>query len=304
MDYVLEMRDVHKSFKGHQVLRGLDLQIPTKSIFGFLGNNGEGKSTAIRIFLGLLQADRGSVQVFGSPLNNKNKQQTLQKIGCIVDAPCAYSNLNAVEFLKIACIAKKLPHTEIPKVIEQVNLKQDKSRLISQYSLGMKQRLAIANALLGSPELLILDEPSNGLDPEGIQDIRNLIKRLPKENNCTVFVSSHQLDEVEKMATHCALLRNGHAIFQAPIQELLQQKRGGFELHVDDANRALVLLKNQNFECEIQSNTRLKIHDFGIENAAKVNAFLVDSGIQLFQAIHQQSSLEEWFFATHKEIAA
>jgi ABC-type multidrug transport system ATPase subunit len=302
MEYVLEMMDVHKSFKGHQVLQGVNLQVPQKSIFGFLGNNGEGKSTAIRIFLGLLQADKGAINVFGESIHKK-KLKALQKIGCIVDAPCAYSNLNADEFLKIACIAKKLSYSEIPKVLEQVNLKQDKRRLISQYSLGMKQRLAIANALLGSPKLLILDEPSNGLDPEGILDIRNLIKRLPEENNCTIFVSSHQLDEVEKMATHCALLRQGKVRFQAPIQELLQQKKGRLKLYVNDSTQAFQLLKNQNFICEIHSETQLSVHDFAIEHAAQVNAYLVQAGIQLFQAIHQQSSLEEWFFSSQEGVS-
>lgn len=297
------MTDVSKDFGKHQVLKQLNLIVPEHSIFAFLGNNGEGKSTAIRLIVGLLQADHGSIQVLGHDIRLQ-RQRILSMLGCIVDAPSAYPNLTAREFLSIACIVKGLAQKEVERVLELVKLRTDKKRLIQQFSLGMKQRLAIAHALLGQPKLLILDEPTNGLDPEGIQDIRQLLRSLPETARCSVFVSSHQLAEVEKMATHLALLKDGKIQFQTEIASLLAQQTGNLTLTICDADKAMQVLSKLGYQLSKTNQQQLQVIQLPHERAEHVNGSLVRAGILLYQSVFQQASLEQWFHQSTTEQAA
>ena len=293
-DLAIQMTKVSKRFATHEVLKNLNLAVPQKSIFAFLGNNGQGKSTAIRLMVGLLQPDSGDIHVLGRSIFSE-RQSILREIGCLVEAPSAYPNLTASEFLKIACLIKALPIAEIDRVLELVSLRAEPKRLIRHFSLGMKQRLALAHALLGRPRLLILDEPTNGLDPSGIQEIRHLISDLPEHAECTVFVSSHQLDEVEKMASHLALLKDGQLQFQCKLDEIYASQVGVLSLHVDDAIQVAGLLSAHEFETQIISTTQLLVINVAQEFAHHVNACVIRANLRLHGASFEKPSLEQWF---------
>ncbi len=295
---VIHMRGVCKAFGSHRVIDDLSLTVPEQSIFAFLGNNGEGKSTVIRLITGLLRAERGDIDVLGMDVR-KQRHAILGKIGAIVEAPSLYPNLNAEEFLRIGCIIKNLAPTEIARVLELVKLDNTRGRLIAKFSLGMKQRLAIAHALLGSPQLLILDEPTNGLDPEGTLDIRTLLKSLPAVAGTSVFVSSHNLGEIEKMASHVALLKDGKIRFQAPIDELMAQQTGALAIDVGDIARAQQLLAGAAYQVERTEGGQLRVSGVERHQTDRVHALLVHAGVKLYQSVYHTPSLEQWFLGEH-----
>ncbi|MDB5933207.1 MAG: transporter [Massilia sp.] len=295
---VIELRCVHKAFGAHRVINGLDLSVPARSIFAFLGNNGEGKSTTIRLITGLLRADAGAISVLGMDIA-RERRAILAQTGVIVDAACFYPNLTADEFLRIGCGSKKLPRSEIGRVLDMVSLGAARDRLVGRFSLGMKQRLAIAHALLGAPKLLILDEPSNGLDPEGIRDIRLLLSALPEQGECTVFVSSHNLGEVEKIATHVGVLKGGALRFQGPLAELQLRHAGTLLVDVGDAARAELVLAAAGYRAEAGAGGQLTVHGVQLQAADQVNALLVRSGVGLYQSVFRTTSLEQWFLKEH-----
>lgn len=293
-ELAIKMVEVSKSFGRHQVLRDLDLEVPAQSIFAFVGNNGEGKSTVIRLILGLLQPDRGHVQVFGRNMR-PHRKALIADIGCLVEAPSAYPNLTAREFLNIARVLKSLPTSEIDRVLHLVNLTADAARLISKFSLGMKQRLALAHALMGQPKLLILDEPTNGLDPSGIQEMRELLCRLPTMTGCTVFISSHQLDELDKMASHLALLQGGVLRFQASMDAIRQQQNAVVHLQVDDQVAAMNVLRSEGFQASPHGALHILVKDVAQGAAWRLNELLVRAGIRLYESRSESLSLEQWF---------
>lgn len=295
---VIELHGVCKAFGAHRVINDLSLSVPAHSIFAFLGNNGEGKSTTIRLITGLLRPDRGEISVLGLDVGSE-RRAILAQAGVIVDAACFYPNLTAAEFLRIGCDIKRLPRSEIGRVLELVSLGAARDRLVGRFSLGMKQRLAIAHALLGAPKLLILDEPSNGLDPEGIRDIRLLLTSLPEQGGCTVFVSSHNLDEVEKIATHVAVLKGGALRFQGPLAELQARHAGALLVDVGDAARAEQVLAAAGYRVESASGQQVTVHGVELAAADRVNALLVSSGVGLFQSVFRTPSLEQWFLKEH-----
>ena len=302
MEPVIELRKVSKRFGPRTVLKELDLLVPKQSVFGFLGNNGAGKSTTIRLITGLLQADGGEVLVNGRDVR-RHRMEVLQQIGCIVDAPALYPNLTAAEFLRIGCAVKRLPRAEGGRVLELVNLAGTGKARIAHFSLGMKQRLALAHALLGQPALLVLDEPSNGLDPHGILEMRDLLRRLPERTGCTVFVSSHQLDEVEKMATHVALLQDGVLASQGRVDVLTGAGTGVLEVETGDAGHALDVLRARDYDARKIDATRLEVHRVERAHADLVHATLVHAGVRLFQSAWRQPTLEQWFLNATKGAA-
>ena len=297
MSVAIELRAVDKSFGGHAVLRQLDLQVPERSVFAFLGNNGHGKSTTIRVIAGLAAADAGSVQVLGRDIR-RERRQVLAGTGCLIEAPSLYPNLTAPEFLSIATRLKRLPGTEASRVLELVGLRCDRRRRIEHYSLGMKQRLALAFALVGRPRLLLLDEPTNGLDPDGMQEVRQLLCALPERADCTIFFASHLLDEVEKTATHFAVLRDGSTRLQASVHELMQALPSVLSLDVDAPDRAASLLQASGHAAEVDGAGRVTIAHVTREAAGRLHQLLVDAGVTLFESVHRKPSLEQWFLRT------
>lgn len=294
MGLAIELRAVDKSFGRHAVLRQLDLQVPERSVFAFLGNNGHGKSTTIRLIAGLAAADGGSVQVLGRDIR-RERRQVLAEMGCLIEAPSAYPNLTAPEFLSIATRLKRLPGSEIGRVLELVGLRCDRRQRIEHYSLGMKQRLALAFALVGKPRLLLLDEPTNGLDPDGMQDVRRLLSALPERAGCTIFFASHLLDEVEKTATHFAVLREGSTRLQASVHDLMQGLPSVLSLDVDAPERAASLLQACGHAAEVDGAGHVTIAGVTRDVAGQLHRVLMDAGITLFESVHRKPSLEQWF---------
>lgn len=216
---IIETRDLTKNYGDFTAVSHLNLHIKKGSVYGFLGPNGAGKSTTMKLFLGLTQPTAGSFRIDGKTYP-KNRVEILKEIGSFIEAPAFYGNLTGEENLDIIRKLLGLPESSVDEVLELVGLTQFRKRLARKYSLGMKQRLGLAGALIGRPPILILDEPTNGLDPVGIHEIRTLIKSLPQQYDCTVLVSSHLLSEVELMADHIGILNHGHLLFEGTMQEL------------------------------------------------------------------------------------
>lgn len=216
---IIETKNLTKSYAGFTAVSGVNLHIPKGSVYGFLGPNGAGKSTTMKMFLGLTKPTSGTFIIDGKKYP-ENRVQILKEIGSFIEAPAFYGNLSGEENLDIIRKILGLPKSAVTEALELVGLTQYKDRLAKKYSLGMKQRLGLASALVGEPEILILDEPTNGLDPVGIHEIRTLIRSLPAKFACTVLVSSHLLSEIELMADNIGILNHGRLLFEGTLDEL------------------------------------------------------------------------------------
>ena len=213
MTYIIETSSLTKKFGKFLAVDSIDLQVPKGGIYGFLGPNGAGKSTTIRMLLGLIKETKGQVTVFGKSIKEE-RLAILKRVGSMVETPSYYGHLTAYENLEVTRKILGIEKREINRVLEIVKLTDVQHKAVKKFSLGMKQRLGIAQALLGNPELLILDEPTNGLDPSGIIEMRELIKSLPEEYGITVLLSSHILSEIELIATHVGIINKGKLVFQ------------------------------------------------------------------------------------------
>jgi lantibiotic transport system ATP-binding protein len=229
--------------KETKTLSDINLEIERGSIYGFLGPNGSGKTTTLSLLLGLLNKQEGNIEIFGEQLQS-NRIPILKKIGALVEMPSLYGHLTAKENLEIYRRDYNVPKERMDEVLEIVGLTGTGKKVVKRFSLGMKQRLAIALALLPNPELLILDEPSNGLDPAGIIELRALVKKLNKEYGMTIVISSHLLSEVEKMVSHVGIIYNGKMLFQGRLEELhlFQEKRSRLVINTSDNESAIELL--------------------------------------------------------------
>lgn len=279
---------------GQPILQQLDLQVPTGSIYGFLGPNGAGKTTTLRLILGLLKLQKGSIRIFGENLQT-NRISILSKLGALIEQPSFYLHLTGKENLELFRLSFQCAKSRIDEVLKIVGLTEAANKKASAYSLGMKQRLAIAIALLNDPQLLILDEPTNGLDPSGIIETRELIIRLNKEEGKTILVSSHLLSEMEKMATHVGIIHKGKLLFQGSMGELrkLQASNTQITIEVNDTTRAVQLLagfpvqhvNGQSFSVGFESRAR----------TAALNKALVEGGVEVYQVSVAQNDLENLF---------
>ena len=214
MENVIEINNLNFGFEPKKlILKNVSLSVPKGSIYGFLGANGAGKSTTMRLIMGLFNDDENAVKVFGENVS-KIYPDGLQKIGSLIDYPAFYDHLTGYDNLKIVCVIRKLDVTRIDEVLEQVGLSQARNIKMKKYSLGMKQRLAIGLALISNPEILVLDEPVNGLDPNGMLEMRELLIKLNRENGVTILISSHLLQEIDKMVTHLGIISNGEIKFE------------------------------------------------------------------------------------------
>ena len=227
-------------------IENLELKVPKGSIYGFLGPNGSGKSTTIRLLLGLLEKHSGTVALFGDKFNQNTRLSILDKVGALIENPSLYEHLTAVDNLKISANYRDISHNRITEVLEIVKLTHAKNKKIKEYSLGMKQRLGLAISMLSNPELIILDEPTNGLDPKGIIDMRALMKDLNMRYGTTIFISSHLLSEIEKTCTHVGIIRNGKMLYQDTVAALKESNGTNIkvDLEVDKPLEAMLILKN------------------------------------------------------------
>lgn len=218
-NYVVEVNNLSKTYKGFTAVNGVNLNIKEGRIYGFLGPNGAGKSTTIRMILGLIKSSSGSIKIFDKSLK-QNRSSILKNVGALVEAPSYYGHLSAYENLKIWAAIKGVGKEAIDNTLNLVGLYEHRKRKVSKFSLGMKQRLGIAQALIGDPELVILDEPTNGLDPMGIKEIRNLIVDLAKNHNKTIIVSSHILSEMELMVDDVGVINRGKILYEGSLLNL------------------------------------------------------------------------------------
>jgi ABC-2 type transport system ATP-binding protein len=288
---VISTTAITKLFHGKAAVRALSLEVQLGSIYAFLGPNGAGKSTTIRMLLGLLRPSSGEVALFGLDLR-RNRNEILARTGSLVETPSLYEHLSARENLEIPRRILAAPRSDIDRVLRIVGLETVSRNLVRTFSLGMKQRLGLAQALLGKRELLILDEPTNGLDPAGIQEMRSLIKRLPAEHGVTVFLSSHLLTEVEQVATHVGMLSQGELVFQGSVGELERLRLSRVRIGVGDIESALALLTRTGWEARFESGYILASD---VHAAAAMNQALVAAGFAVHHLTVESASLEEVF---------
>lgn len=243
MQTVIETKALCKQYGPHTAVDHVELHIPQGCVYGFIGPNGAGKSTTMKMLLGLIHPTAGRVRLLGQELTEKSRLPLLRQTGSLIESPAGYLHLTAQENLEIVADLKGVPHKDIGRVLDIVHLTQDRNRRVGQYSLGMKQRLGIAMALLGSPKLLILDEPTNGLDPAGIQEMRALIRNMPAATGATVLISSHLLGEMEQMVEQVGIIDHGHILFEGPLTELQRHSRGNVTLRLLDPAKAAPILR-------------------------------------------------------------
>ena len=243
MQTVIETKALCKQYGPHTAVDHVELHVPQGCVYGFIGPNGAGKSTTMKMLLGLIHPTAGRVRLLGQELTEKSRLPLLRQTGSLIESPAGYLHLTAQENLEIVADLKGVPHKDIGRVLDIVHLTQDRNRRVGQYSLGMKQRLGIAMALLGSPKLLILDEPTNGLDPAGIQEMRALIRNMPAATGATVLISSHLLGEIEQMVEQVGIIDHGHILFERPLTELQRHSRGNVTLRLLDPAKAAPILR-------------------------------------------------------------
>lgn len=243
MQTVIETKALCKQYGPHTAVDHVELHVPQGCVYGFIGPNGAGKSTTMKMLLGLIHPTAGRVRLLGQELTEKSRLPLLRQTGSLIESPAGYLHLTAQENLEIVADLKGVPHKDIDRVLDIVHLTQDRNRRVGQYSLGMKQRLGIAMALLGSPKLLILDEPTNGLDPAGIQEMRALIRNMPAATGATVLISSHLLGEMEQMVEQVGIIDHGHILFEGPLTELQRHSRGNVTLRLLDPAKAAPILR-------------------------------------------------------------
>jgi len=290
---VLNIKGLHKKYKDKHVLKGIDLTIKKGEIFGLLGPNGAGKSTFFKIILGLIEADEGTVEVLGMDIQ-KNRIEILSKTGSLIEAPTFYEHLSGYENLLIASKMKNVHDKEhIKELLNLFKLYEDRNRAFKKYSLGMKQRLGLAAAFINNPELLILDEPTNGLDPQGVYEVKELIKKAPKMFNSTIILSSHILSEVEQMADHIGIIHHGEIKYQGLLSSL-QNKQSLNIVEVSVNNIALTdkLLKQSNYTFSVNNNI-FSIEYYDEKTLNDIQQLLVTNQIFIQSFQTKKQNLEE-----------
>lgn len=296
MKPVIETHDLCKSYNGRTVVDHLNLTVPQGCVYGFLGPNGAGKSTSMKMLLGLVHPTGGSVELLGHPMNKTNRIPLLRQTGSLIESPSGYLHLTARENLAIVADLKGVAHKDIDRVLEIVHLTADANRKVGQYSLGMKQRLGIAMALLGSPKLLVLDEPTNGLDPAGIQEMRELIRTMPTATGATVLISSHLLGEMEQMVEQVGIIDHGRMLFEGPLTELQRHSKGALTLRLLHPAKALpVLQANGLATAAVGEDNTIALPPLRDDLLAGLVQALADSGAGVVGLTQHTRTLEEIF---------
>ena len=291
MESVLKTRGIVKKYGNNTVLNGINMNINKGDIYGFIGKNGAGKTTFMRVVLSLTTKTNGEVSFF----DNKSIEEVGLRVGSLIEAPGLYKNASAYENLKRFAILYGADESQIKELLELVGLGNTGKRKVKDFSLGMKQRLGIAVALLGKPEFLLLDEPINGLDPEGIKEIRDVIIKLNKEKNITFLISSHLLDELSKVVTRYGIINKGELIEEIDAKELKNKCKNKIVIECNDSVKAKkILAKDISEKNLIIRGNKLEVHS-KIEDSAKINTKLVKAGIDVSAIYPNFDSLEEYF---------
>lgn len=292
METILSLKNLHKKFGAIHAVNDLSFDIKKGNVYGILGPNGSGKSTTLGIILNVVNKTSGSFSWYDG---NLTTHQALKKVGAIIERPNFYPYMTATQNLALVCKIKRIPFTKIEEKLKAVNLFERRNSKFSTYSLGMKQRLAIASALLNDPEILILDEPTNGLDPQGIHEIRVLIKEIA-QTGTTILLASHLLDEVEKVCTHVVVIREGIKLYSGTVDEMIASQ-GLFELKVDTDHEKLIELLTK-----FEGIASIKTEDDKLiatlnkpVSASEMNSYLFQNGIVLSHLVKRKPSLEQQF---------
>ncbi|HIT67037.1 MAG TPA: ABC transporter ATP-binding protein [Candidatus Merdisoma merdipullorum] len=296
MKYIVETRGLSKSYGNKQVVNNVNLKVPKGCVYGFMGPNGAGKSTTLKMLLGLVKAGGGTALIDGREMNQKNRLEILKETGSLIESPSYYGHLTGRENLEIVRTLKNAPEKEVEQVLKLVRMERQQDKKTKEYSLGMKQRLGLAAALIGKPQLLLLDEPTNGLDPSGIQEIRELICELPKRTGMTVLVSSHLLSEMDQMADYVGIINHGQLIFQDKLEALHEHSKSKLLLRVMNRTAALKILENSGTEGRVTEEGIL-IPSLSDDQAANLVSALAAGGAGLYRVEERQKSLEDIFLS-------
>lgn len=288
-----------KKYAGEAKVKDVALLVPEHNVYGFLGPNGAGKSTTLKMILGLVRPTQGEIDVFGKRLNPKNRLAILKQVGSLIESPSYYGHLTGYENLKIMQTLLGVPEANIGKVLDIVRLADQKDKRVDQYSLGMKQRLGIATAMLGFPRLLILDEPTNGLDPAGIQEMRELVLTLPKEYGMTVLVSSHLLSEVDQIADVVGIIHQGTLVFQSTLASLHEMGQGSLAIRTQNNVLAKAVLSQETAVCE--EGGYLLLEACEDRKAGRYSRLLAEQGVEIYRMEERKKSLEDIFLELTKE---
>ena len=291
MEYVIETKGLTKQFPNKLAVDHVDMHVKKGDIYGFIGKNGAGKTTTMKLILGLLSPTEGSVTIFGS---DKLDQGRL-KIGSLIETPGLYKNVSAFENMKRYSILYGGTNKEIKELLEIVGLGKVGKRKARNFSLGMKQRLGIAIALLGNPDILILDEPINGLDPAGIKEIRDTIIKLNKERGVTFLISSHLLDELSKIATRYGIVNDGRLVDEIDADALMEKCRSNLRIEVSDVKKAVKILKDAGILDKYDSDSDYVTMFNNFDDPAHINELLVKGGIKVSSLAPSNSGFEEYF---------
>lgn len=294
MQAAIETQGLTRRFGRRLAVDELSMTVPEQAVYGFLGRNGAGKTTTLKMLLGLLRPTQGSAKVCGIDVG-RDRIGAARKVGALLEAHGFYGNLTGRENLDLTRSLMGLPIPEIDRVLEVVDLTDAARRRVSDYSLGMRQRLGLARAMLGAPPVLVLDEPANGLDPDGIADMRRFLKALPERTGATVLLSSHLLNEIEQVATHVGIVDDGRLVVEGELAALKAELAPEIGLRVDDANRATPVLRSHDLAVRSEADglvLRLRPgadHDLA---TARLNRDLVEAGVQVFAIGARRPSLE------------
>ncbi len=295
MEYVIETENLTKQYGETTVVNKINLHVPKGKIYGLLGRNGAGKTTAMKMMLQLAFPTNGDIRLFGKSYK-ENKSALYSKIGSIVETPGFYGNLTGDENLQIlAKLRSGISKSGVEKALEIVGLHKEKRKVFSDYSLGMKQRLGIAAAIMHEPELLILDEPINGLDPIGISEIRSFLSKLSHENGTTIFISSHVLSEIEQIADVIGVMHEGHLVEEVNISELHKRNRKYTEFDVSDGKIAAKILESSYHMTDftVQDGT-IRIYDFS-QSVGEINREFARNGLLITRINDSEENLEDYF---------
>lgn len=293
---VLKTYNITKKYGEQLAVDNVNMTIKKGDIYGFIGQNGAGKTTLIRLITGLIHKSGGEIELLGANEENElNKARTM--VGSLIESPSLYTNMTARENLEVSRLVRNIPGNKcIDEVLELVGLKDVEKKKVKNFSLGMRQRLGIANALMGNPKLLILDEPINGLDPMGIVEIRELLKKINKEKDMTILISSHILSELSELATTYGIISNGKLIEEITDKQLSEKCRQYIDLKVDDTARAVILLERELgiSDYEVLEDSNIKVFS-NLDNVGEVNSLLSRSGIIVESISVKGENLEEYF---------
>lgn len=291
-NHIIKTNGLYYSYSGKETtLSDINMRVERGSIYGFLGPNGSGKTTTLSVLLGLLPHQQGSIRIFGQDIQG-SRMAILKKVGSLIESPSLYSHLTARENLAVYRRIYGLPAQRIAEVLQTVGLAETAGKTVKKFSLGMKQRLAVALALLPRPELLILDEPTNGVDPAGIIELRELIKTLNRNEGMTILVSSHILAEMEKMVSHVGIICKGRILFQGPLREFQQNQSQRLEIHTSNNEEAMEVLKGYQPE---KLEERIAVSIGSPSEVAEINRRLTQMNLDVYLLQPRQNDLEQLF---------